>query len=220
MEGQPEEHTGDLLIGGRSGYIVGSRVQISPHLEGPAIAEMESYPEDPRFKAVLSMHAMTGKGYQLRELTFSAREGEPELTSAALREFPVRERVREAAIQVIAGMVSSKFGNFTETIKHIQDQVKEAGGRLRPTAEVLELVAIAHEFCQVLQIPTIKNIQAMFSIPNRTASHWVRLSKDRGHLQDDPINVAPDPTAKVWTTRLSAEEVDRLIGGASPKDGD
>lgn len=60
---------------------------------------------------------------------------------------------------------------------------RDAGERFKPNNDVLELAATVYEVALLAGKRPVKLIQDDFGIPPSTASHWVKLARDRGNLE-------------------------------------
>lgn len=156
-------------------------VQLTRHLTGPdRISAVIDYRK--QYSATMTFRAAGGR-YELRELTFSAPDGADALTATSVNALPVA--TLSSDLVAIEAMAAVKWGDETrvETERRMKNKT-DLGKRPRPTNDMLELVAVEYEHCQVVGWPPIKRLEGLLGLPKRTAAHWVRLARDRGFLDD------------------------------------
>ncbi|AZZ52612.1 hypothetical protein C1I64_11550 [Rathayibacter festucae DSM 15932] len=147
-------------------------------------------------------------------VTFDVASMRYEITTVALHSYRVDGRPTPVTARALRSMLLSKLEAkiFTEGFPIIVGPNQEpgfgqfgwkgldrVGDDLRgngPTPQALE--AAAAIYCAYFAIrgnPTQK-ISEAFGLPHRTASHWVKLARERGHLSKDPTKSIDTP--KRW----------------------
>jgi|GEM_PF-4310363 len=184
------------------------QVRLTERLWGPATITARNLGKSDQYAVTMRFHAVERQGYSLAELTYAARDGQT-LTAGEVNLFPVAKWQEMAGRANMAKRVKwqhpdSEVLDWFKTVGRVERLLGEAGGRLHPTKDVLTLVAAVSEYCQVMHYRPIKNIERIFRIPNRTASYWVKLSKDPQRVH------APEPLSDTPVS-LSTEEVDQIL---------
>lgn len=155
-------------------------VQATPQLLAPPtvevsgdIADGSTYEFDLEWSADQTAYAVT-------RLEVKSKEGRS-ITGATLREFPLGAMQTDALELAAVGAVKTDDGISWDAVRAaISDRIAE--GRPKPTPDVLDLVGLAYEFALVRSVPPIKEIERLFMLPPSTAMHWVKLARERGHL--------------------------------------
>lgn len=116
-------------------------------------------------------------------MSFTRFTDGPAITGASVRKIPLGILIEDIVDQTVRLDSETAHGTVQDVFDLIKSRV-EKEGRLKPTPDVLELVAIVHEYGQSRGRKTAKLVEEAFGLPPSTASHWIRLAKERGHLDD------------------------------------
>lgn len=73
------------------------------------------------------------------------------------------------------------YGTGQEAVERLKIEGPVMGAR-GPTPETLEWVSLTYELCLLLGDPPTKTVEHFFRIAPRTATYWVKLARERGHL--------------------------------------
>ena len=163
------------------------RVQITKHINAPALLRVsygpgpdDSLPHRTDFTLEWNPQSRT---YEASHVAFSRFEDGEAITGASVRRIPLGRLIEAIIDQTVRMDSETPHGTVQEVFATIRSRV-ELEGRLKPDPDTLELVAIVFEYGQSRGRKTTKLVEETFAIPMSTASHWVRLAKERGHLED------------------------------------
>lgn len=190
------------------------QVQVTAHLRGPSLFEAQIIYQD-MYLVTMVLAAADGT-YGLRRLSFDAHPDAAPLTATSINAFPVATLQRDLSWMELGSKVKWGTKNESDVLMAITDRL-EPGKRPRPTSDMLELVAVYYEYCQITGMPAVKRLQRILGIPQSTVAHWVRLAKDRGFLEEDhqPLkrarqfidNRGSDDPAEVFSQWSSSEPI-------------
>lgn len=109
-------------------------------------------------------------------------EGEPPISSDALREIAPTAAIRAALHGVPDLVVHGPDVPVDEYWEGLRPGLvaRRADG---PTSENLSVLSDVYRVAGVLRRPQVMTAARMFDIPGRTATHWVKLARERGHLR-------------------------------------
>lgn len=113
------------------------------------------------------------------------REGQPPIRTEALRQVPVALALR-MALRSFKGLISDGEGNDYFAILASQREELQARRSDGPTAENLAKASEIYRMSRLVHQPPLVAVQDTFGLPNRTASHWIKLARERDHLPDLP----------------------------------
>lgn len=120
--------------------------------------------------------------WEIMTLGIVRQKGEPLIKTEMLRQIPVENALR-AALKAVPGLVTDATGrDFRELWQDMKPELETARSD-GPTATNLAMVAELYRVARVLHEPPLTMIESSFGLPNRTASHWVKLARERGHLE-------------------------------------
>lgn len=176
-----------------------SYVRVSKHLRGIPQFHAEGVTEDGCTFRALVAWSSSAKTYEIKTLTIERGDEHTPVNTVALRDISAR------------GIIQQSFKFYDEPLVHLapiapspwgllvaddsgrgsnvwlwREEVRahrDKGGKFRPDAETLEVAASIYELAQAMgEMPT-KAIRDDFGLPLSTAQHWVKLARERGHLE-------------------------------------
>lgn len=103
------------------------------------------------------------------------------VTIETLREMPVARFLGWACRTVPGVIVDAEGRDMFAMDYYSKDQRAEAKDR-GPVPETLDMVARLYRAAGVVRWKPAAHVAMMFDIPQRTATHWVKLARERGHL--------------------------------------
>jgi hypothetical protein len=170
--------------------------QLSRHLWAPPTFTATGIDLDGRLPVIVDISAEWSpdlRSYVVVELLAKRQVGGDPITGSALRSVPVGEVLAYAVRMHIDSAVGSPDAKANATVQAIMSEPGqlEALRSLGPKPETLEAVAVAFELAQLRGIPAGRSLTEAFGIPKRTADHWVKLARERGHL--DPLDAGGRP---------------------------
>lgn len=111
------------------------------------------------------------------------QEGEPAITADSLREVPPAAALR-ASLAGFPDLMTHEDGTpLAKAWERLKPTLvdRRAHG---PTPANLKDVSDVYRLAQILREPPVLTIVRMFELPQRTATHWVKLSRERGYLKE------------------------------------
>lgn len=159
-------------------------VALTRHIYGPGEISFDGV-NVPDYPHIMSGRMEWDRGecaYQLVRLDLQRKADGIPITGASLRTIQVAQLVAllgRGELEKYA-MVCGRQWRWSVVKEQVAQAV--AAGRPKPTPETLELVAIVYEFAQILGEKPVKMLQELFGLAPSTANHWVRLARERGHL--------------------------------------
>jgi hypothetical protein len=137
---------------------------------------------------LVTMDLVAANGaYELHHLSFQSHPGGSPLTATSVNTFPVATLQRDLSWMYLSDEAKWGSMNWSDVDLAIKGKLTP-GKRPRPTEDMLELVAVHYEYCQITGMPAVKRLQALLGIPQSTAAHWIRLAKNSGLLAEDAQN--------------------------------
>lgn len=120
--------------------------------------------------------------YEILDLHVIASSGVEAVTGTLLRALPIQLLLRRCVNRALYWQ--DEIGRFQSINSLIQAEPEllsdlAANG---PKPETLEWVARMYMLGKIKLDPPTKWVAESFGIPHRTASHWVKLARERGHL--------------------------------------
>lgn len=163
-----------LSIEGSRFYVANSFVATVPR------AALEGSPHAATIEAKFSVES---QDWIVTSFAALAESGGRPVTTESLREMGVAFTLRQA-LQSMRGVIvddadhdwASMYDRETELLK-----LRKTDG---PTPENLSDVAAIYRITKLLRNPTTLGVALAFEIPERTASHWIKLAREREHLWD------------------------------------
>ncbi|MDJ0323385.1 hypothetical protein QMG61_06365 [Cryobacterium sp. PH31-AA6] len=120
--------------------------------------------------------------YEIAELKLT-RAGDQQLNGSLLRALPIQAMLRAAISRAIQFKVPAESGFELRHIA-ISDAEAKRLSKQGPKPETLDWVARIYKTARIKLMPPTQYVGSFFEIPHRTASHWIKLARDRGHLTD------------------------------------
>lgn len=119
------------------------------------------------------------RAYDVAKLVVTAGSKEHPVTGVVLRQIPVQHLLRG----VVERHIVTYSGRGVGEPLHIP---APAGGK--PTPENLETVGLIYDVSRAARDAPAKRVAEHFGLPPRTASHWIKLARERGHLDAAPAS--------------------------------
>lgn len=113
--------------------------------------------------------------YDVTRIELVQKEGGPAITSESLRAIPVQQLLRE----VLSATIRVTGAATGESVHLSNDDAVRLAAQ-GPKPETLLWAARIYRIAQIRLDPPTRAVADAFGIPHRTASHWVRLAKERG----------------------------------------
>lgn len=165
---------------------VGGKVDIGGGVRIPARAKLSlsEYPDAPYGLEAWVVYE-NGR-YVIEKLVICRQPGGPPVTSEGIRGVPiqgiVREMIRESSERIIntgtGKRVAARWARSDADIARLR-----AAG---PVDETLQIVADVYRVSQAIGDPPAKSVAQGLQIPQRTATYWVKLARERGFLAPGP----------------------------------
>lgn len=153
--------------------------KLTRHITGPAHVEARlDMPADSAYVTKATMEWRDGKGYETRDLQFTAREDGPSITASGVRDMKIGNIEHMIRNDVLLNKATWSGGGWVELSHTVRDLVR-VSKRLRPTKDVIDLVSIVAEYSLLRGGQPVKSIEGIFEVPNRTASRWLSLANRR-----------------------------------------
>ncbi|MEX1079817.1 MAG: hypothetical protein WED09_11990 [Homoserinimonas sp.] len=123
--------------------------------------------------------------YEIVDLRVQVEPGGEPINGALLRALPIQlilKRCVNRAMYLRPEVPGSNLVSMhTKTLEPgLFEQLKAQG----PTPETLDWVARIYKNARIKLEPPTQYVAGALEIPHRTASHWVKLARQRGHLSD------------------------------------
>lgn len=135
----------------------------------------------------VSIHASWDESrftYRAEKVEVTGRGDQP-VTSTILRSIPVSRLVESVNRVVLELGMRVEDEAIEEATESIRKAAREERG---PTPRALEAMAKLYEMAVASGSAPVKRIQEIFELPNRTATHWVKLARDRDHIDPRVYN--------------------------------
>lgn len=133
-------------------------------------------------------------GYILKSLTVASTDDVP-ITGTTLRAIPIAELQQFVLVRAVEQHVCTADNlTWRDVSTTIRKWVSD-GHKLKPSPENLDLLAMVYEFSTVLALSPVKTIRELFNLAPSTATHWVKLARERGHLAIPATNLGNSPHA-------------------------
>lgn len=199
-------------------YEVYGDAQLTGTLRGPTeiVARDDAY-EGSDYDIEMSFKFRPETGFELRELRFKAKDGQPGITTSGVRDSQIGGFELAMRAMAIGYEVKWSGGDLTDLGNAIKEIVRKRD-RVGPTDDVLELVAVLVDYNMLVGTPPVKALESMFKIPNRTASRWIRLAKDRGFLQDGPTKITPGTPPSGQPVSMPTDQLDEYLSRPRTKE--
>jgi hypothetical protein len=168
------------------------RVPLTKHLTGlTGFSVSGETDQGCKFSAIFDWRD-EANSYEISTLEIKPGDNGSPVNGTALRDIKVNEIIQW--VLWAGSLADSAFLKSTSTLKSttgltmakVREQIHERrdiGEKFRPSNEVLELASTIYEFASLSGKRPVKLIQDDFGIPPSTASHWVKLARDRGNLE-------------------------------------
>lgn len=152
-------------------------VTVAPNIQVPAMAVARVADPNSAFDVELTIEASPMVGDELgtvqcRSVTINSKS--VPLTSELLRQVPVATYVRAAMSEMHSTTSGSRDYLFADDIRNLADK--------GPIPETLERVAYVYRLAAVSGEKPVTMVQKTFDVAPGTASRWVALARERGHL--------------------------------------
>lgn len=119
----------------------------------------------------------------VREVRVSPRKLRGAVTGTLLRTVPVAEASMIAASNALMESGKTTDGSLKTVLKYAQKNGKQMGAD-GPTSETLKWVALIYSIGDLIGDAPVVNVREIFGVPPRTATHWVKLARERGHFDE------------------------------------
>lgn len=103
------------------------------------------------------------------------------ITSENLRSVPVGQFLR-LACEAVPNVVADENGGDPFSPDYYSDAERTTAKLFGPTPETLAMVAMVYRAAELAAGKPAWWVGNRFGIPQRTATHWVKLARERGHL--------------------------------------
>lgn len=155
---------------------------LTKHLRGPVEFKLRAELSDGHEIRATAHWYTRDQAYGLATVTVRESKSES-VTSTTLRAIPVNDMLAQC-LELWATIGGGIFMIGGQSIADTRRQIACAlkGGRPRPNGRVLELVATMYELGQVLGKQPLQVVRAEFNLPQSTASNWIKLAREHGHL--------------------------------------
>ena len=126
-----------------------------------------------------------GFTYEIRSLTvLTPADAEP-VTGTTLRAIPVQWILKMCITRALYMKSEEKRG--AQLVSLHNQTVQDEGqllrlGKMGPQPETLEWVSRIYTLAKIKLDPPAQYVADAFEVPLRTASHWIKLARERGHL--------------------------------------
>ncbi|WP_146244041.1 hypothetical protein [Curtobacterium sp. MCBD17_013] len=123
--------------------------------------------------------------YEISELCVTSEGGGEGINSALLRELPLGWILKMC---VNRGLLLKEGAGSKATYQWLNNVASdEYFGELSkqgPKPDTLASVSRIHRLARIKLEPPTQYVADVFSIPHRTASHWIKLARERGFLNE------------------------------------
>lgn len=163
----------------------GTRYSVPRRFSAWVSAEDLSAPHNARLEVTFAGEA---DGWQVDSFTAERDEWDeeaPGVTTESLREMPVAWALRQA----LAAMAEVAVDDAGHTFRQVYDSEIETNRQARgdgPTPANLARLAEIYRVSRLSGQLTSSLIANAFGLPDRTVSHWIKLARQRGHLDALP----------------------------------
>lgn len=126
-----------------------------------------------------------GFTYEIRELAILAPAGSEPLTGTTLRTIPVQLLLKMCITRALYSKSGDKRFSPLVSLHNVAEEDQELLPRLGkagPQPETLDWVSRIYTLAKIKLDPPAQYVADVFEIPLRTASHWIKLARERGHL--------------------------------------
>lgn len=126
-----------------------------------------------------------GFTYEIRSLTVMAPAGAEPVTGTTLRAIPVQWILKMCINRALYMQSEEKRGAKLVSLHNqtVQDEGQLLRlGKMGPQPETLEWVSRIYTLAKIKLDPPAQYVAEVFEVPLRTASHWIKLARERGHL--------------------------------------
>lgn len=124
--------------------------------------------------------------YRIVKLAVHADKDGDQITSELIRDIPVgqlfRSAIRRAVLIDNKGWRTWQVFNSAFPPEELARLVKQG-----PKPETLRRVSQLYRVAKMMGEPPAGYVTAVFGIPPRTASHWIKLARERGYLDVDDL---------------------------------
>ena len=101
-----------------------------------------------------------------------------QISGSLLRQIPVQELLRTA----VKDQARLRIGDDLLSVQHFDRASLLQLGEGGPTPDALRAVARVYRLAEATLDAPAKRVAEDFGLPPRTATHWVRLARERGHF--------------------------------------
>lgn len=105
------------------------------------------------------------------------------VTTTGMRQVPVAHFVAWAC--EIPGVVVDPEGRDAAALDYFSPTDISAAKKRGPTAETLIMVAVTYRAAAATGWKPAQRVTEVFDLPRRTATHWIKLARERGRLLID-----------------------------------
>jgi hypothetical protein len=131
------------------------------------------------------------KGYEIESVHITRDDDGPPVTSEGIRKIPLQRILHDhltSTTDYLAVISPSARDEMVDVVRDgrtypVPRRARELG-QGRPTDEALGWVALVYKIAQLRADPPTKSVADAFELAPRTASHWVKLARERGFLTD------------------------------------
>jgi hypothetical protein len=127
--------------------------------------------------------------YEIEAADIQRKPGGPPVTSEAIRRLPLLRILRDYLTSTTDYLFVLNESDQDEIVEEVRDgrvypvprRARELG-QGRPTDEALQYVRFVYLVALVRAESPTKSVSDAFGLAPRTASHWVKLARDRGFI--------------------------------------
>lgn len=162
-------------------------VRLTKHIKGiPSFRVQGDTENGCTFEAFVSFEP-SANSYEVQHLSINRGSERSPINGSSLRDIRIAEMIQHVlwgtANAQGGGWLITSDGQFAGDERNNIQQGRDAGMKFRPDERILELVANIYELGVITGKKPTKLVANDFGIPDRTASHWVKLARERGHLE-------------------------------------
>lgn len=121
-------------------------------------------------------------GYRVTRLQVDEVDGGEKITSEVVREIPVTTLLRKAALRAILRGPHRTPPVFRFSIDIPEEEVQRLVSE-GPKPATLRLVSHFYTVASIVGLPPVEFVIKKLGLKPRTASHWIKLARERGFLK-------------------------------------
>ncbi|WDF34569.1 hypothetical protein PTW37_06625 [Arthrobacter agilis] len=152
------------------------------------IAQDASVQWGPDRKSAVGLHVEWNQEkftYEISMMFVAIQDGGEPINGTLMRAIPVQMLLK---LCITRALYAKDVGDSAAALTRIFESPLNDDGEMRrlaelgPRPETLAWVARAYTIARIKLDHPSKHVSKLFEIPPRTASHWVKLARERGHL--------------------------------------